>query len=55
MRKETKEAFDRGDYIERLLIALYVYHGWDRLWLWAQVPAWLWSRYDPSQYRNHGR
>lgn len=27
MRKETKEAYEHGDYIERLLIALYVYNG----------------------------
>lgn len=54
MRAETQAAFEdeSADYIERLMIAFYVRDGWDRMWPWGNVPAWLWPRYDPTQLRQ---
>ncbi len=45
MRPETKKIYDSCPYEVKLMIALYVAHGWDDLWAYPERPKWLWNRY----------
>lgn len=50
MRPETQHAYHNAtNYIERLMIALWVHDGWDQLWPWTMIPKWLAPRYDWRQ------